>query len=190
MLIRMRELAIQAGSDTVGDKERGFINKEIQSLVEEVDRISHVTNFNGTPLLNGQSKKGHLEFQVGIRADESDRLQFNVKENDVRAESLGINKLDYSSIDGARSALEVIDKAMERVFESRARLGAMQNKLQATVNNIGISKDNLEEARSRIADTDIASETSALVRSNILQAASTSVLAQANTTPQQALKLL
>src|SRR3954466_9200750 len=74
IMIRLRELAIQAGSDTVGDKERGFINNEAQSLVAEVDRIANVTNFNGTPLLNGQAPKGELSFQVGTRNDEADRI--------------------------------------------------------------------------------------------------------------------
>lgn len=190
MLIRMRELAIQAGSDTVGDKERGYINQEIQSLISEVDRIANVTTFNGTPLLNGQASKDELEFQVGIRNNEADRLKFNVKENDVRSDSLGITGMDYTSIDGARDSLDKIDGAMGRVFESRARLGAMQNKLQATINNIGIAKENLQQARSRIADTDVAAETSELVRGSILQQAGVSVLAQANQAPNQALRLL
>lgn len=190
MLIRMRELAIQAGSDTVGDKERGYINQEIQSLISEVDRIANVTTFNGTPLLNGQASKDELEFQVGIRNNEADRLKFNVKENDVRSDSLGITGMDYTTIDGARDSLDRIDSAMGRVFESRARLGAMQNKLQATINNIGIAKENLQQARSRIADTDVAAETSELVRGSILQQAGVSVLAQANAAPNQALRLL
>jgi len=95
ILIRLRELAIQAASDTVGDKERGYINNEAQQLVSEVDRIANVTNFNGTPLLNGESSKDVLEFQVGTRNNESDRIQFNVGENDVRAGTLGIDGLNY-----------------------------------------------------------------------------------------------
>jgi flagellin len=190
IMVRLRELAIQAASDTVGDKERGFINTEVQSLVQEVDRISNVTNFNGTPLLNGQASKSELEIQVGTRNDFADRLTFNASENDVRAGSLGIDSLDYSSIDGARSAIDRIDEATSKVFASRARLGAMQNKLQATINNLGIAKENLSFARSRIADADVAQETSALVRGNILQSAGIAVLAQANQAPMQALRLL
>lgn len=190
MMIRLRELAIQAASDTVGDKERGFINQEAQSLVSEIDRIANVTTFNGTPLLNGQAEKDHLEFQVGIRNHEEDRIQFNVTENDVTTSSLGIDGLDYAEIDGARESLDFIDEAISKVFESRARLGATQNKLHATVNNLGVAKENLANARSRIADTDVAEETSNLVRQNILQSAGVSVLSQANTAPMQALKLL
>lgn len=190
IMIRLRELAVQAGSDTVGDKERGYINEEVQSLVGEVNRIANVTNFNGTPLLNGKATKGELEFQVGIRNDESDRIKFNTNEYDVTTGTLGVEGIDYSSIDGAREAIDKVDQGMEKVFAARARLGAAQNKLHSTVNNLAIEKENLSNARSRIADTDIAQETSELVRSNILQTAGVSVLSQANSAPMQALKLL
>lgn len=190
IMVRLRELAIQASSDTVGDNERGYINEEGQSLIQEVDRIANVTAFNGTPLLNGQAEKSELQFQVGIRNDESDRLVLNTRDNDVRASTLEVDDLDFSSQDGARGAIDKVDRATSRIFESRARLGAMQNRLHSTINNLGIGKENLAEARSRIADTDIAEETSALTRGNILQSAGISVLAQANTAPMQALKLL
>lgn len=190
VMIRLRELAIQAGSDTVGDKERGYINQEVQSLVQEVDRIANVTTFNGTPLLNGQSDKSELEFQVGTRNDEADRILFNTTENDVRASNLGVEGLNYESIEGAREAIDKVDEAITKVFGARARLGAMQNKLHSTVNNLGIAKENLAQARSRIADTDVAQETSEMVRGNILQQAGVAVLAQANTAPMAALKLL
>jgi flagellin len=190
MMIRLRELAVQAASDTIGDKERGYINKEVQSLVQEVDRIANVTNFNGTPLLNGKSSKENLEFQVGTRNAEEDRLKFNTRENDVRASTLGIDGLNYESQDGAREAIDRVDKATSMVNSSRARLGATQNRLHSTVNTIGVSEENLAAARSRIADTDIAQATSDLVRGNILQAAGIAVLSQANQTPTQALKLL
>jgi flagellin len=190
IVVRLRELSIQAASDTVGDRERGFIDQEFQSLVSEVDRISNVTNFNGTPLLNGQAPKGELEFQVGSRPDDADRIKFNVSENDVRADSLGITSLSASTVDDARGNLDKLDEAMGRVNGARARLGAMQNKLGATVSNLEIAKENLSQARSRIADTDIAASTSELVRENILQQAGISVLAQANTAPTSALKLV
>ena len=174
----------------MGDKERGYINNEAQMLVKEVDRIANVTNFNGTPLLNGESKKDVLEFQVGTRNNEADRILFNVAENDVRASKLGIDGLDYSDIDSARNAIDSVDSAMNDIFAARARLGAMQNKLHSTVNNDQIMTENLSAARSRIADADIAFETSELVRGNILQAAGVAVLGQANLAPQAALKLL
>lgn len=190
ILVRLRELAIQAASDTIGDKERSFINQEFQSLTQEVDRIANVTTFNGTPLLNASGSKSVLEFQVGIRNDGADRISFNVGENDARAGALGIDGLKAESIDDARSSIDVVDSALGKVSETRARLGAMQNKLQSTSNNLAIAKENLVSARSRIADTDLAEETSNMVRSNILQQAGISVLAQANQNPMTALKLL
>lgn len=190
ILVRLRELAIQAASDTIGDKERSFINQEFQSLTQEVDRIANVTTFNGTPLLNASGSKSVLEFQVGIRNDGADRIAFNVGENDARAGALGIDGLKAESIDDARSSIDVVDSALGKVSETRARLGAMQNKLQSTSNNLAIAKENLVSARSRIADTDLAEETSNMVRSNILQQAGISVLAQANQNPMTALKLL
>ncbi|MDR3608858.1 MAG: flagellin [Oligoflexia bacterium] len=190
IMVRLRELAIQASSDTVGDKERSYINREAQSLIQEVDRIANVTSYNGMPLLNGQAPKSELEIQVGIRNDGADRIKFNTKENDVRADSLGVKNLDYTSIGDARDALDKIDDATSKVFAARASLGATQNKLHSTINNIGVTKDNLDAARSRIADTDVAQATSDLVRGNILQQAGISVLAQANSSPMAALKLL
>jgi flagellin len=133
IVIRLRELAIQAGSDTVGDKERGFINKEAQSLMAEVDRIANVTNFNGTALLNGDGKD--LQFQVGINSGKNDQIIFKAHEHDVRASTLGIDGLNFSNIDDARDAINRVDKAMNQVLSSRADLGAMQNKLHSTVNN-------------------------------------------------------
>jgi flagellin len=192
ILIRMRELSVQASSDTIGDKERGFVNLEVQSLIKEVDRIANVTNYNGTPLLNGESDKSELQFQVGIRkeTDDSDRITFLPNEFNVKAAELGIDAVNMETIEDARSSMDNVDAALGKVFEARASLGATQNKLHATVNNLGVARDNLAQARSRIADTDVASETSELVRGQILQSAGIAVLAQANTAPMQALKLL
>lgn len=192
VLIRLRELAVQASSDTVGDRERGFINQEVQSMVQEIDRIANVTNYNGISLLNGESSKSELQFQVGIRKEtgDADRIVFMPNDYNVKTGELGVDSLNYESIDDAREALDAVDGAIGKVFEARARLGATQNKLHSTVNNLGIAKENLSHARSRIADTDVAAETSELVRGNILQTAGVSVLAQANTAPMQALKLL
>lgn len=192
MLVRMRELSVQAASDTIGDKERGFINGEVHQLLGEIDRIADTTNFNGTSLLNGESTNGELQFQVGIRKEknDSDRIVFKPNEYNAKVSELGIDGVDYSTIDDARESMDKLDVAIGRVFETRARLGATQNKLHATVNNLEIGKENLAVARSRIADTDIATETSELVRGNILQQAGVAVLAQANSTPMSALKLL
>ena len=191
MLVRMRELSVQAASDTIGDKERDFVNQEVQSLAGEIDRIANVTNFNGTSLLNGESPK-ELQFQVGTHKEESgsDRLTFNPNEYNVRSEALGIDGMDYTSTDGARDAMDKVDSAMSRVSETRAKLGATQNKLHSTVSNIQVTRENLQAARSRIADADVATETAEMTRGQILQSAGVAVLAQANNAPMSALKLL
>ena len=190
ILIRLRELGIQAASDTIGDRERGYISEEVRSLLQEVDRISNVTNFNGTPLLNAQAPKGRLQFQVGIQSGEQDRIEFDTEAYDVRTNTLGIDTLGFESIDGAYEGLNRIDDAMGKVLSVRSSIGALQNKLQSTVRTLGLTRENLSIARSRIADTDLAAETSELVRANILHQSGIAVLAQANTAPSQALKLI
>jgi len=188
ILIRLRELSVQAASDTIGDAERGFLNKEVQSLKGEIDRISQVTNFNGTVLLNGAGDK--LSFQVGTEAGEMNRIDFDPSKTDVKTEALGVAGVDLASRDGALESLASLDEAIKRVNENRSELGALQNRLQSTSTSLGIATENLSDAKSRIADTDIAAETSLMVRNQILQSAGISVLAQANMAPNAALKLL
>lgn len=190
ILVRLRELSIQAASDTIGDRERGFIDREYQSLKAEVDRISQVTNFNGTPLLSGTAEKDNLEIQVGARNAEADRISFSVNEYNVSTSALGVDSVSAMTIDEARESIDKLDEGISRVTGARAGLGAMQNKLQSTVNNISIAKENLTAARSRIADADIAEETTVMAQKQILQQAGMAVLAQANAHPQLALKLL
>jgi flagellin len=188
ILVRLRELGVQAASDTVGDTERGFIDKEYQSLKEEVDRLAKVTNFNGRALLSGDGDK--ISIQVGARAGETDTIAYDLSRNDVRTSALGISGNEVRSRDNALDSLEKIDEAINKVNEFRSNLGATQNRLHSSSNSVGISIENLSEAKSRIADTDIAEETSKLVRNSILQSAGISVLAQANSAPNAALKLL
>jgi flagellin len=190
ILVRLRELSIQAASDTVGDRERGFIDKEYQSLRTEVDRIANSTSFNGTPLLNGQSTKDILEFQVGSQNKETDRIQYATNEFDVRSSALGIEGISSKSIDSARDSLDKIDEALSKVSGARAGLGALQNKLQSSTNTLAVTTENYASARSRIADTDVAEEATALAQKQILSQAGVAVLAQANSAPQLALKLL
>jgi flagellin len=190
ILVRLRELSIQAASDTIGDRERGFIDKEYQSLKQEIDRIANVTNFNGTPLLNGQATKDTLEIQVGARNNDADRIPFSIKDYDVRSDAIGIGSISAGSIDSARDSIDKLDEAIARVTGSRAGLGATQNKLQSTVNNLSIAKENLSNARSRVMDADIAEESTAMAQKQILNHAGIAVLSQANASPQLALKLL
>ena len=189
ILVRMRELSIQAASDTIGDKERGFIDKEVGQLRSEIDRIAQTTEFNGTKLLNGSAEK--LDVQVGLNNNPmEDRLVIDSANQNITTMSLGISDITTATKENAQMNLERLDNALTKVNENRSALGATQNRLQSTINNITTYKENLEAARSRIRDTDMAVETSELTKNNILSQAGISVLAQANANPQQALKLL
>ncbi len=189
ILVRMRELSIQSASDTIGSNERGFIDKEVQALKNEVDRISNNTEFNGTKLLNGRSEK--LDIQVGLNnKPDEDRIVFDAAAQNTTLASLGLEPVSAMTKEDAQNNLAMLDTALNRVHENRSSLGAIQNRLQSTINNIGVYKENLEAARSRIRDTDMAAETTELTKNNILTQAGISVLAQANQNPQAALKLL
>lgn len=189
ILLRLRELSVQAASDTVGNVERSFTDKEFQALKGEIDRIAQVTNYNGTNLLNGTGET--LDFQVGIdNSPENDRLQFATANTDVTLGKLGLTESGTMSKEMAQNNLAKIDMAIQGVNENRAGLGALQNRLSSTVNNLAISTENLSAANSRIRDVDMASETSELTKASILSQAGTAVLSQANTSQNLALKLL
>lgn len=189
IITRMRELGIQAASDTVGSTERGFINEEIQQLKQEVQRIASVTTWGSTKLLDGSTPK--FDFQVGIYNSETeDRITFDAARNNASLDSLGLGSLDYSSKEGAQAALSRLDDAQTNVNGMRANLGALQNRLSSTVDNLGIMEENMSAANSRIRDTDIAQASSEMTRNNILLQAGTSTLAQANQINQLALKLI
>jgi len=188
ILIRLRELTVQSSSDTIGDQERGFLNKEVQSLKGEVDRIAKSTNFNGTFLLSGEGKA--LTFQVGHEAGEMNRIEFDPSKTNVSAGALGIAGVDLSSKDSSLDSMARIDDAINKVNANRSELGALQNRLHSTSNTLGSTIENLAEAKSRIMDTDIAAETSNMAKNNILQQAGIAVLAQANSAPASAMKLL
>jgi flagellin len=189
ILTRLRELSIQAASDTIGDTERGFTDREFQSLKQEIDRIANVTNFNGTPLLNG--KAGIFEIQVGTHNNPIlDRIVYNGERSDSSLDSLKLGGESVATKQGAQLSLAVIDDALIRVNSIRADLGALQNRLQSTINNLAISDENLSAANSRIRDTDMAEEVSEMTKNNILMQSGIAVLGQANASNQAALKLL
>lgn len=189
IMIRLRELAVQAASDTIGPTERKFLNVEFEQLTSEVDRIANSTEFNRVPLLNGTGSV--LDIQIGTRNDPlSDRLTFDASSADVNVAALGLNLASVSDKISAQNSLSAIDQAIQSVSGIRADFGALQNRLQSTINNIQISNENLSAANSRIRDTDIASATSELTRTNILMQAGTSVLAQANQSTTNALTLI
>jgi flagellin len=189
ILIRLRELAIQSASDTIGDTERQFTDREFQALKQEIDRIANVTSFNGTPLLNGKS--GIFEIQVGTHNNPIlDRIIYNGERSDASLDALKLGGESVATKQGSQLSLTVIDDALVRVNSIRADLGAMQNRLQSTINNLAISDENLSAANSRIRDTDMAEEVSEMTKQNVLMQSGISVLSQANQTNQAALKLL
>ncbi len=189
IMIRLRELAVQAASDTIGPVERQFLNVEYDQLVSEVDRIADSTEFNGTQLLSGTGSV--LDFQVGTRNDPNiDRLTFDSSKADANSAALGVNLTSVADKASAQNSLAASDSAIVSVSAMRADFGAIQNRLQSTISNIGISVENLSAANSRIRDVDVAEETAELTRNNILLQAGTSVLAQANQTSNTALSLL
>ncbi|MEW6055444.1 MAG: flagellin [Bdellovibrionota bacterium] len=190
ILIRLRELAVQAASDTVGPTERKFLNTEYDALMSEIDRIANATEFNRIPLLNGTGSV--FDIQVGTRNNPNvDRITFfDSSSADVSAVALGINLSSVADKASAQNTLSAIDNAIVSVSSIRADFGAMQNRLQAIINNLAISIENMSAANSRIRDTDVASETSELTKNNILMQAGTAVLAQANASITSALSLL
>lgn len=189
IIIRLRELSVQAASDTVGPTERGFSDIEFQNLKEEIDRIAKSTEFNGIKLLDGSG--GKLEFQVGTKNDPVlDRLHYDGSGADATLKSLGLEIDGVSTKEGAQQVLKKLDDALVQINGTRANFGALQNRLQSTQNNLEISDENLSAANSRIRDVDVASETADMTKNNILLSAGISVLSQANQAPNTALKLL
>ena len=189
ILIRLRELAVQAASDTIGATERKFLNVEFEQLVAETDRIANSTEFNRVPLLNGTGAV--FDIQIGTRNDPlSDRLTFDASSADVNVAALGLNLASVADKISSQNSLASIDQAIVSVSGIRADFGALQNRLQSTANNIQVSIENLSAANSRVRDADIASATAELTKNNILMQAGTSVLAQANQSSTSALTLI
>ncbi len=189
MLIRLRELGVQAASDTIGDTERQFLDVEYQQLKSEIQRVTESTNFNGYDLLNGTG--GVLDIQVGTNNDPfKDRISFNAGAANSSLEALGLVAESLETKESAQVSLNTIDTAMISVNSIRANFGAMQNRLQSTSSNLLVYDENMSAANSRIRDTDVAAETSEMIRNNILMQAGVSVLGQANQQNQLALKLL
>jgi flagellin len=189
MLIRLRELAVQSASDTIGDTERKFLDVEYQQLKSEIERITDSTNFNGYDLLNGTG--GVIDIQVGVRNDPfKDRISFNSSAANATIEALGLAAETIATKQAAQTSLNRVDDALTSVNAIRANFGALQNRLISTSQNLLVTEENYSAANSRIRDADIAAETAELTRNNILMQAGISVLGQANNVQQLALKLL
>lgn len=216
MLARLRELSIQAASDTIGGTEREFLDREFRALKSEIDRVALSTEFNGTRLLVGKNDinddlKGGNTFPLEIQVSkdyyaDSDSLGSKAPVNIVRIDLQRLNAASYgegglglglgdegariNSKEGAQNSISILDSAITQVNDYRSYLGAIQNRLTTTVSNLGSQVENLDTARSRIRDTDFAAETAIYTQAKILQQAGTSVLAQANQQPSVALGLL
>lgn len=189
MIIRLRELGVQAASDTIGDTERKFLDVEYQQLKSEVQRVTESTQYNGYDLLNGTG--GVIDIQVGVNNDPfKDRISFNAGAANSTLEALGIVSESLETKESAQVSLSSLDNALVSVNAIRANFGAMQNRLQSTSNNLLVYDENMSAANSRIRDADVAAESAEMVRNSILMQAGTSVLGQANQMNQLALKLL
>ncbi len=190
ILIRMRELGVQAASDTVGTRERKFLDNEFQQLSEEIDRIANSIEFNGNPLLNGSGSA--FEVQIGTKNNPLvDRIKlFDPYSSNVNLVSLGINLSTVGDKTSAQNSLASIDQALNTVTSIRAGFGSMQNRLQSVITNLQVNRENLMSANSRIRDADLAEETSELTKSQILNQAGVSVLSQANSSIKSVLGLL
>jgi flagellin len=188
VVIRMKELATQASSDTNGDRERLYLDKEYQQLKAELDRISETTLFNGRPLLNGNG--GIIEIQVGPNNDDNkDRIL--VSSNfEVNLDTLGLTNFQIGDADGARETLEQTQRALDKIADVRGEIGAGESRLNTSIGALKYYEENTAGSYSQIRDADIAHESSELTKHNILSQAGTAILAQANSTPQLALKLL
>jgi flagellin len=185
MLNRMSELATQAANGIYDTKDRGNLQAEVGQLISEIDRIAKSTDFNGTKLLNTNFKQN---MQIGATKD--DTLEVAITKMD--STGVGVNGLSISGADGskANAAIEKIKTAIETVATERGKLGALQNRLEHTINNLGVTAENMTAAESRIRDTDMANEMMAFTKNNILNQAAQSMLAQANQVPQGVLQLL
>lgn len=193
MLSRMRELALQSANGTYGSEERQYLDSEFQHLVDEIDRIATTTEFNGQALLDGSLSSG-ISFQVGLSSGADDRISVSIP--DAHADHIGItggtslNDQSLLTVAGSLTSLDSIDVAIRDISSIRAGLGAGQNRLEHTIENIQIMRSNVTAANSRIRDADVAAEASEMSRVSILTQAANAMIAQANQLPQMALQLL
>jgi flagellin len=194
LLIRMRELAVQAANGTLTSTQRGSLQAEFVQLRQEIDRIGDSTAFNGAKLLDGSASAG-ITFQVGLFNDAASKLTVSIgsaKSGEIgsTATTARLDDQTISTASGAQTALAVIDDAITDISSSRGGLGAMMNRLANTMANLATAVENLSAANSRIRDVDVAEETAQLTRAQILAQAGVSILSQANAAPQAALQLL
>jgi len=189
ILVRLRELGVQAASDTIGDRERGYLDKETQQLKLEIERIAQATEYNGTKLLNGTG--GKLDFQIGIHNNEfEDRITYDASLTNVAVGSLGLDEVRADNKEAAQNSLTKLDESIQILNSNRSTLGALQSRMNSTIFSNEVATENFSAARSRIKDADIANETAEMARVGVMMQSGISVLSQANQSTGMALKLL
>lgn len=188
ILQRMRELAVQAATDTLTDHDRGQIQAEVGALIGELNRIAVDTEFNTRPLLDGTLATGGLAFHIGANADQ--RIKLTIASMKAGTGGLAVSGVNLGTTAGANAAITTISEAIGKVSTERSKLGAVQNRLEHTISNLGATAENLTAAESRIRDADMAAEMMEFTKFNILSQASIAMLAQANMQPQAVLQLL
>jgi len=188
-LIRMRELAVQSASDSLTDTERAFVNTEFGEMKSEITRVSNVTEYNGTKLLDGTAgTAGTLTFQVGTRNSADDRVTIAMANLDSTA--LGVNASAVDTLANSQTAIDDIDAAISTLSDRRSTLGATVNRMGKAIENLGSTVENLSIADGTIRDVDVAYESGKFSVGNVLQQAGVAMLSQANAAPQLALRLL
>ena len=197
ILIRLRELASQAATGTVGSTERATIQLEFTALRSELDRISATTEFNGLKLINGNlassvASTSHTLIQIGIDSTANSRIDLNTQINlaSIDSTQLEIHNLSVTASAEALTALDKINEAIGSITASRGKVGAVQNRLTRSIANLSVSVENLTAAESSIRDADIAEEVAELTRNQILVQTATAMVGQANLIPQSVLQLL
>ncbi|MCC6966755.1 MAG: flagellin FliC [Nitrospira sp.] len=186
LLSRMRELATQSASGTLGTTERSYLDQEFVSLRSEIDRIATTTEYNGQPLLSGSSNT--FEVFIGFKSGSGNSLNVALADLDVAA--IGLTGASVSTAAAAQSMLSNIDSAISAVATARANYGSIQSRFEVAIQNLTVTAENFTAAESRIRDADIAQETSVFTKNQILTQSGIAILAQANSLPQQALALL
>lgn len=187
IMIRVRELGVQAASDNIGEVERQFLNEESVQLVEEAERIAQTVRFGNMKLLDGSGEE--LEFHVGPFGDDTNIVSYKFNA-DATGGAIGYDGISLETKEDARGALETVDEALVKIGKMRADFGAVSSRMGVTVNNLDIQYENLSAANSRLRDADVAHESAEMASSSILQQASIAVLAQANQRGAAALRLL
>ena len=187
MATRLKELALQASTDTIGDSERGFVDREFQQLKEEIRRIGENTQFNGKNLLDKDSR---YDMQIDVSHNSDSRIAYNLTQVFESIDNIGLKTIDVTDNVRARSALGKLDSALAKLSEGRAQLGAMQNRMNSVVANLQSGNENIQASKSRIRDADIAEETAKKVSQDLRTDVAASFMVHAMDSSKMALKLL